>query len=104
MESVLGARDDPTGKARKLLPDWVVTDHLPVFVQHGDGRIVPCSYYRFRRGDFVDVIATVDIVQRLGKRDLSVGLTLCQVVQLRQGAVSLQVREGSGQRKKAGPR
>ena len=89
--SALSARDDPTGKARKLLPDWVVTEQLPVFAQHGDGRILPCSYYRLRRGDFVDVIATVDIVQRPGKRDLSVGLTLCQVVHLRQGAISLQV-------------
>ena len=89
--SVLNDRLDPTGKARKLMPDWIVTESLPVFVQHQNGSIMPCNHYRIRKGDFVDVIASVDIVQRPGRSELTVGLTLRQVVQLKGNALAVKV-------------
>ena len=91
LTSVLTDRDDPTGKARKLLPDWAVTEHLPIFLQHDGGGITPCNFYRIWSGDFVDVIVSVDVVQRAGKKDLAVGLILHQVVQLKTGAVATKV-------------
>lgn len=98
MQSVLQPRDDPTGHARRVHPDWTVTSKLPVFTQLSDRQIVPCHHGRIRPGDFVDVLVTVDITEPLGRADPIVRFNLCQVIQLKPRAVRVvEVRFFTGQ-------
>ena len=65
---------------------------MKIGLQTSDGKIQPCNYYQIRRGDFVDVIGTLDVVTPYGNRDVTVRLALVQVIQLKAGVLEKEVR------------
>ncbi|KAF7793582.1 hypothetical protein EIP86_004696 [Pleurotus ostreatoroseus] len=89
-QSVLRAREDPNGDAKKIEHMWVVTERLPVGKVKEDGRMVTCGWQEIRIGDFVDVLIAPEIVEDRTKKEkaaqVQVHYELRGIVQLRTGA------------------
>lgn len=54
-------KDDPSGAARRLSTQWRVMDRIRVGLQR-DGKVVPCPPEVIKKGDWVDVRASFDIM------------------------------------------
>ncbi|GJE97112.1 hypothetical protein PsYK624_133230 [Phanerochaete sordida] len=70
---------------------WRVTDRVRTGTQSDDGTLNPCNHYQIKRGDFVDVVGTVDIVVPVNSKELSVRFAMKQVIQLKARARSFEV-------------
>ncbi|OBZ67374.1 hypothetical protein A0H81_12738 [Grifola frondosa] len=62
IHSALRPGDDPRGRAAKISHRWRVPFRIGVGVQHPDGKIVHAPQISIRKGDFVDVSFTPEIV------------------------------------------
>ncbi|KAI0643087.1 hypothetical protein C8Q79DRAFT_1002822 [Trametes meyenii] len=77
--------EDPLGRAHKIEHMWAITHRVTGAVQMPDGRVVPQNALVIRRGDFVDVAVSVQVVSyRLsrGRRGLEVQYVPQTVVRL----------------------
>lgn len=80
----LSKAEDPAQLSVTAGHRWAVT-RLQLGCQTGDGRVTACSHRRFRKGDFVDVTAGIDIVRwkESGQDRCQVYLNMRRVVQLK---------------------
>lgn len=80
--------DDQDGRLARVESMWRVTHQIRCGVQDNDGVLRPARYLAIRRGDFVDVAATLKIVitHKSGRKDISIQLQPQQVFRLRAAA------------------
>lgn len=63
----LAERDDPGRKAARLTPSWIVDHVITAGVSNANGTAVQVHPRAIRRGDFVDVLVTVEVVSTRGR-------------------------------------
>lgn len=80
---LLSDDEDPDGHARRIKKAWGITEKLVLGFQKGV-QVFPCDYKRFHKGDFIDVLASVDIstFKRHGQSVVSVRLRPRRIIQL----------------------
>ena len=59
----LGGREDPNGRVRNISAHWVIDHRIQTGVQSPDGRVHSREPKIIRCGDFVDVLAAVEVVK-----------------------------------------
>lgn len=81
---MLRPSDDPTGKAKRMEKDWIISDRIQVGRQI-DGKVYKCNGMMIRPGDFVDVTAVAEIYtyNGVGGKDIHVNFAMTRVVQLK---------------------
>ena len=76
---------DPTGRSERLGPRWTFSDP-PFFSRRlPDGRTQPCSTSSFQPGDFVQVLAKLDLMRfsdAAREERVEVGLAIQHVIRL----------------------
>ena len=95
----LAERDDPGRKAAKLTSSWIVDHVVTAGINNANGTAVQVHPRAIRRGDFVDVLVTVEVVSTRGRtgkgRRVEVFFCPHQVLRVSSAAdlvVSLQSR------------
>ncbi len=86
--------DKRSVEAAKLFRQWKLAEGVRIGIQEG-GKLQPADHRAIRRGDFVDVVATLNIVN---KRDVTenyihIGLNPIQVVRLASMHAVKRVKE-----------
>ncbi|KAI0340971.1 hypothetical protein BDW22DRAFT_1333513 [Trametopsis cervina] len=76
--------DDQDGRLARVEHMWRVVHQIRCGVQDNNGVLRPARYLAIRRGDFVDVAATIKIVvsHKSGRKDISIQLQPQQVFRL----------------------
>ncbi|KAI0338082.1 hypothetical protein BDW22DRAFT_1338675, partial [Trametopsis cervina] len=91
---VVQRMDDQEDSLARVEHMWRVVHSIRCGIQHGDGTLKPARHVAIRRGDFVDVAATVKVIMtvKAGRKDIRVYLEPQQVYRLRS-ATELAVSE-----------
>lgn len=94
--NALRACEDPSGYAKKIEKQWIVTDRIQVGRQVKD-KVVKCNELMIRPGDFVDVTAVAEIFQfnHGTGRDVVINFAMRRVVQLQAATISRAVSVGN---------
>lgn len=94
--NLLRPSDDPTGKAKKMDKEWIISEKIQ-FGRQVDGKIQRCNAMMIRPGDFVDVTAIAQIFtyNGAGGRDAHVSFAMTRVVQLKAAEAVRIVRPSS---------
>ncbi|OBZ77073.1 hypothetical protein A0H81_03172 [Grifola frondosa] len=74
IRNALRAGDDPRGKAAKIAERWRVPVRIGLGLQREDGKIVHTSHIGVRKGDFVDVSFTPEIITKRSRQGTHVEL------------------------------
>lgn len=92
--NLLKPSDDPTGKAKAMDKEWYISNRVTVGRQLPNGKVRQCSGLIIRPGDFVDVLAVVDIVTYTNSsgRNVRVNFAMKRVIQLKAAATMRKVR------------
>lgn len=82
--NMLRPSDDPSGKAKRMEKEWIITDRIQ-FGRQIDGKVYRCNGMMIRPGDFVDVTAVAEIFTYSGVagREIHVNFAMTRVVQLK---------------------
>lgn len=84
LKSVLRPEDDAGGRAAKIARKWKVDHVVRTGIQHADGRITDTKHVALRQGDFVEVLASLEVVTVRQKRGFKtfVNIAPVQVIQV----------------------
>ncbi|KAH9848085.1 hypothetical protein C2E23DRAFT_740292, partial [Lenzites betulinus] len=86
--SALTTSDDPAGRALKIVHMWNVDHRIMVGVQREDGTIARANPLVIRRGDLIDVAATIQVISMRTRHTRKTEILFCpkEVVRLASAA------------------